>query len=99
MKQTRPSTRKCSDADVVKMNAVGLSLATIGKELGVHGTTVKNRLDSLGIDPADTRRSFMGDIWRGMTQDQKDWLMDEAGPNINIKDYIKNLIVSEFMKR
>lgn len=99
MKTIRPSARKCSDEDVVKLNSVGLSLSTIGKELGVHGTTVKNRLDTLGIDPADTRRSFMEDIWRSLTKDQKEWLMDEVGPNINIKDYVKNLLVSAFLKR
>lgn len=99
MKNPRPSARKCSDEDVVKLNSLGLSLATIGEELGVHGTTVKNRLDNLGIAPADTRRSFMEDIWRSLTPEQKEWLTTEVGPNINIKDYVKNLIVSEFLKR
>ena len=32
--------RKATDEDIIKMNAVGLSLATIAKTLGIHPTTV-----------------------------------------------------------
>ena len=58
------SNRKATDEDIIRMNAVGLSLATIAKTLGVHPTTVTLRLRSLNIEPADTRRTFMENVLR-----------------------------------
>lgn len=89
-----PKTR---DQDIIRLNSVGLSLSTIGKQVGCHPTTVTGRLKELGVQPADTRRAFMEDIVRSMSEDQIEWLADQLGPTINIKDFIRNLIVSEFV--
>lgn len=93
----RPN-RKATDADIIRMNSVGLSLATIAKVLGVHPTTVTLRLKSLGIQPADTRRTFMEDIFISLTNEQQEWLADRLGSSISIKDFMKSLLVKEFYK-
>jgi hypothetical protein len=52
------TNRKASDEDIIRLNSVGLSLATIANELNCHPTTITLRLKALGIEPADTRRSI-----------------------------------------
>lgn len=84
--------------DLIKMNSLGFSLSSIATELDVHITTVSSRLEKLGIPPADTRRTFMEDIYQGYTPDQLEWLANQLGPHLSIKDYVKNVITKEFLK-
>jgi IS30 family transposase len=92
----RPN-RKASDEDIIKLNSVGLSLGTIAKQLGTHPTTITLRLRSLGIPPADTRRTFMEDVYTALSSDQQDWLAEQLGPHVSIKDYVKSLLVKEYL--
>lgn len=92
------SSRKASDADIIRLNSMGLSLTTIGRSLGIHHTTVRQRLEALGIRAADTRRSFMEDMYHEMPEAMRDWLAGQLGPNIPIKTYIQNLLKQEFVK-
>ena len=89
--------RKFTDDEVIRLNSVGLSLSTIAEVLGCHPTSVTNRLKELGIPPADTRRTFMEDIFIGLTNPQQEWLADQLGPHISIKDYVRNLLVKDFL--
>jgi hypothetical protein len=82
-------TRKASDTDIIRLNSVGMALSEIAKELDVHPTTVNLRLQALNIPPADTRRAFMGDIYRSLSP--------ELGPHLSIKDFIRNMLVKEFV--
>jgi DNA-binding transcriptional MerR regulator len=91
------ANRKATDDQIIRLNSVGLSLSTIGEMLDCHPTTITQRLNSLGIPPADTRRAFMEDVIRAMTENQQEWLADQLGPHISIKDYIRNLIVKEYI--
>lgn len=93
----RPN-RKANDSDLIRLNSVGLSLSTIADKLKCHPTTVTQRLVALGIPPADTRRSFMEDVYMGLSDSQREWLISQLGPHLSIKDYVKNLLVSEFIK-
>jgi IS30 family transposase len=89
--------RKASDEDIIRLNSVGLSLATIAEKLGCHTSTITQRLRSLNINPADTRRAFMEDIYTNMPSEQQAWLESQLGAHIPIKNYIKNLLVKEFL--
>ena len=93
------SNRKAEDADIVRLNSVGLSLATVAKLLGVNPTTITLRLRSLGIDPADTRRAFMEDVFKTLSEPNQEWLADQLGPHINIKEYVRQLIVKAYHER
>ena len=88
------ANRKASDADIIRLNSVGLSLATIARALDCHPTTITMRLKSLKIPPADTRRSFMEDIFLSLSLDQQEWLADQVA-NTSIKEYIKRIIVEK----
>lgn len=90
------ANRKASDADIIRLNSVGLSLATIARALDVHPTTVTLRLKSLKIPPADTRRTFMEDVFLSLTLEQQEWLADQLGPNLSIKDFVKQLIEQKY---
>jgi hypothetical protein len=92
----RPN-RKASDEDLIRLNSLGLSLATIGETLGCHPTTVTLRLKELGVEPADTRRSFMEGVYKSLSHKQQEWLADQLGPHFSVQDYIKNLLVKEFI--
>lgn len=89
------ANRKASDADIIRLNSVGLSLATIARALDCHPTTITLRLRSLKIKPADTRRSFMEDIFLTLSLEQQEWLADQV-TNTAVKDYVKQLIVEKF---
>ena len=90
------ANRKASDDDIIRLNSVGLSLATIANILNCHHTTVTQRLKSLGIPPADTRRAFMEDVVTNMSSAQADWLADQLGPHMSIKQYVTQLLVKEY---
>ena len=93
------SNRKANDDDIIRLNSVGLSLSTIAEILGCHHTTITQRLRSLGIPPADTRRAFMEDIIGKLTTQQVDWLADELGPHLSVKDFVTNLLVEEYIRK
>lgn len=93
----RPN-RKATDADIIRLNSVGLSLGTIAQILGVHPTTVTLRLKSLGVPPADTRRTFMEDVFKTLTNDQQEWLADQLGPQISIKDFVSNTLQKAYVR-
>ena len=90
--------RKASDGEIVRLNSLGLSLATIGKELGCHPTTVTLRLQALNIEPADTRRTFMEGIVLSLSPKQRENLADKLGPHLSIKDYVRNLIAKDLIQ-
>ena len=89
--------RKAPDADIVRLNSLGLSLATIGKQLNCHPTTITLRLQALNIEPADTRRTFMESIVLALSTKQRDDLADKLGPHLSIKDYVRNLIAKDLI--
>lgn len=91
--------RKATDEDIIKMNSVGLSLATIAKTLGVHPTTVTLRLRSLNIEPADTRRTFMENVLRPMPTHVADWLSEQVGPRYEIRSYVRDLLMEAYNNR
>lgn len=91
------STRT-NDSKLIGLNAVGLSLGRIGRDLGVHHTTVTQRLKQLGTAPGDTRRAFMEEIWDSLTEPQRDWLIDRLGAGQTIKDFVRSLIVNDFIR-
>ena len=92
----RPN-RKAADAEVIKYNSLGYSLATIGQRLDCHPTSVTLRLKSLGIAPADTRRTFMEDVYKGIPDNLIEKLADQLGPHTSIKDYVRNLLMKQLI--
>lgn len=93
------SNRKASDEDIIRYNSLGLSGSTIGKLLGVHPTSITVRLKSLGIDPSDTRRSFMEDVYASLTEAQQKWLAAQLGPRYPVKEFVKDILVREFINQ
>lgn len=89
--------RKADDARIVELNSIGLSLTTIADQLGVHHTTITYRLKVLGIPPADTRRAFMEDIYETLTPAQQTWLINQMGPAYPVKDFVRSLLIKEFI--
>lgn len=99
MSQANRPNRKASDVDIVRRNSVGLSLGRIARDLGCHPTTITLRLKSLGVSPADTRRTFMEDVFDSLSPDQQEWLADQLGPHTSIKDYVKTLVVRDYLNK
>lgn len=92
-------SRKTDDLTLIGLNSVGLSLGGIARRIGVHHTTVTHRLKVLNIEPADTRRAFMEDIYSSLSVAQQQWLVDQLGPGQTVKDFIRSLLVKEFVGR
>ena len=92
-------SKKVNDTDVIALNSVGISLAGIAKRLNCHHTTVTSRLGALGVSPADTRRSFMEDIFDGLSSKQQKWLINQLGPSHSVKDFVKSLIIREYISK
>jgi hypothetical protein len=91
--------RKADDNRIVELNSIGLSLTGIGEMLGVHHTTVTYRLKTLGIPPADTRRAFMEDIYERLSPVQQEWLISQLSGGHSIKDFVRSLLIKEFINR
>ena len=99
MSTVHRANRKAHDADIIRLNSLGYSLGAIGKQLGCHPTTITLRLKSLGIPPADTRRTFMEDVIHKLPLAQQEWLANQLGPHFSIKDYVRNLLAKDFHSR
>ena len=93
------ANRKAEDADIIRLNSVGLSLGTIARVLDCHPSTVTLRLNSLGVPPADTRRSFMEDIFVSLSVEQKEWLADQLVCGMTFKEFVKSLIIKAYQNR
>jgi hypothetical protein len=98
-KMAAPYQKKSSDTDIVNLNNIGISLMGIAKRLDIHHTTVTYRLKILGIAPADTRRAFMEDIYESLSPTQQGWLIDQLSPGYSVKDFVRSLLIKEFMNR
>jgi len=84
---------RVKDSDIVKLNYVGLPLKAIGEILGCHYATVTNRMKAMKIAPVDTRHSFMEDIFKSLSAEQQEWLVNYLYNNqIPIKNFISFLI-------
>lgn len=90
---------RVADEILIKLNSLGLSLKRIGQLTGYHFSTIKVRLSELGIDPTDTRRAFMDDIYQKLTPAQRDWLSDELNMGQPISAFIRMLIVDKYNNR
>lgn len=91
--------QKITDSQLLRENSIGLSLQRIGELYDCHPTTIGQRLNGLGVAPADTRRGFMSDVLDGFSADQKDWLYSQLGPSHGIKDLVRNLILKAYYAR
>lgn len=91
------ANRKINDEKLIKLNSVGLSLSTIANEFGCHTSSVVQRLQSLNVQPSDTRRAFMEDIYKGLSPQQQEWLVEQLGSHLPVKDFIRSLLVEKFI--
>lgn len=91
--------RKADDNRIIELNSVGLSLTGIAQRLDVHHTTITHRLNTLGIKPTDTRRAFMEDIFEALSEPQQTWLIDQLGPGHSVKDFLRSLLIKEYVNR
>lgn len=80
------------------LNNLGLSLQTIASTLGCHPTTVTQRLKAIGVPVADTRRAFMEDVYNTLTEAQRQYVVDQLGETVTIKQYVRQLIISAYLK-
>lgn len=95
----RTKSADIPDAQLVRLNSLGYSLAAIAEVFKCHPSTVTNRLKDLGVAPADTRRSFMEDVLRTMTPDQVEWLSSYLGPHYQVKNFVIDIIKTAYMAR
>lgn len=92
------TNRVASDSDILRLNACGLSLRTVGRITGVHPTSVAARLRLLNAPPADTRRAFMEDVFAALSGPEQDWLCDQLNQNLSVKQYTINLLKQEYQR-
>jgi DNA-binding CsgD family transcriptional regulator len=78
--------------EILRMNALGFSAASIARKLGMHHTSVSHRLTRMGIKPNDTRRSFMEEIFEQLPENQVNWVADEIGIRGDVRRFIAGLI-------
>lgn len=85
------------DSHILRLNAVGLSLATIAEIIGCHPSTVTHRLKKLNIPPIDSRRAFMEDIIASLSDEEQAWLIElMEEKELNIKEFMTKLIKHKF---
>lgn len=90
--------RKGTNEQIIRLNSIGLSLATIANKLSCHPTSITLRLKSLHISAADTRRTFMEDIYNTLDPSFQEQVADiltagDTAPK-SIKNYVKELLVN-----
>jgi hypothetical protein len=89
---------RVQDIDIKRLNHLGLGLKAIADLLGCHPATVTLRLQALGIDATDTRRSFMEQVFNGLNKQEQDWLSHNLFNNgIGIKDFVIMLVKEAYV--
>lgn len=90
-------SERVQDTDIKRLNHVGLGLKAIADKLGCHAATVTTRLKALGVKPIDTRRSFLEQVFEGLTPDEQDWLSHNLyNADISIREFVVQLIKEAF---
>ena len=84
---------RVQDTDIKRLNHVGLGLKAIADLLGCHAATITLRLKAMGIEPTDTRRSFMEAVFTSLSPAEQDWLSHNLfNSGIGIKEFVATLI-------
>lgn len=91
---------RADDTDIRKLNHLGLSLKAIGKELGCHGVTVSTRLREMGLEPSDTRKSFMEGVYNALSPEERTWLADGLyNKGMHVRDFVVALLKEAYANR
>lgn len=94
--------RKSSDADIRRLNGVGLSLAMVAQAFDCHPSAITLRLKAMGETAADTRRAFMQDVFLSLEPEVQEWFADKmtppdgSPPTTTLKQHIASLISAEY---
>lgn len=92
-----PQSERVQDADIRRLNHVGLSQKAIAEELGCHPATVAVKLRTLGIKSVDTRHSFMEAVYKGLNRSQQEWLSRHLYNNeMDLRKFVSELVVQAF---
>jgi hypothetical protein len=84
---------RVQNVDIKRLNGVGLGLKSIADRLGCHPATITLRMQEMGLVPTDTRRSFMEQVFDGLTTDQQEWLSHNLyNAEIWVGEFVTNLI-------
>lgn len=84
---------RVQNADIKRLNHVGLGLKAIADLLGCHAATITLRLKEMGVAPTDTRRSFMEQVFLGLTADEQEWLSHTLyNSGTPVKEFVTTLI-------
>jgi len=94
-KRTRGPT--VDDTEILRLNSLGYSLQFIGQNQSCHQTTITNRLNANGVEPMDTRRSFMEDVYKRIPPPLIGKLSNKLGAHYTIKDHITNLLMKDLL--
>lgn len=91
---------RVQNVDIKRLNHMGLGLKAIADHLGCHPATITLRLKAMNIDPTDTRRSFMEQVFNGLDRDQQDWLSHNLyNAGINVKEFVLTLVREAYEAR
>lgn len=97
MSSTVNMRRKATDDDIIRLNSLGFSLRGIGKELNCHPSSISQRLTKLGVEPTDTRKSFMEGVVSKLSDEQRQWLAESLQrDNYTINQFVTFLIAKEY---
>lgn len=86
------------NAQIFRLNNVGLALSTIAELLSCHPSTVTNRLRAMNVPINDSRRAFMEELLQLLDVDTQNWLVDElVDREMNSKEFLALLIKKEHL--
>lgn len=84
---------RADGTEIRKLNNLGMGLKAIGRRVGCHPSTVKIKLQEMGIEPVDTRRNFMEDVYNSLTPEEAEWLADNLyNLQIPVKEFVTRVI-------
>lgn len=86
--------RRAPTAEVIKDNAMGMSLGEIAYRYGVRPSSIAQRLKQLGIQPSDTRRSFMDFVLSKLPTEVLDWVRLTVNDQYPIRSLVVDAIIA-----
>ena len=88
---------RVQDTDIKRLNHVGLGLKAIAELLGCHPATITLRLKAMAVEPIDTRRSFMEQVFLSLSREEQEWLSHNLfNAGLGIREFVTTLIKEAF---
>lgn len=96
MQSSKRTKQKRDDRQLLILAKLGFSSGVIAQQLGIHPTTVKNRLAKYQLTAVDSRHNFVQQFIGVLPEEVLVWLSEKITPSNPLPEYLYGLIIENY---